>query len=217
MEHKIIFKDGDEELILPVTPPSFQLSDGIEIQNVNITNLGDVIFGGNSKVTSFSIESFFPNQDYDFSQRIAEPYSYVNWFIDRCWRKKLLRFIVVGTTINIEVMLEDIQYGERDGSGDVYYVLSIYRYKGFGQPYTESTITAIEEEATRPDDIAESEEIKTYIVKDGDCLWNIALAEYGDGNLWEKLKKYNGFTSTIIYTDGVVLLPPKSTLEGVVL
>ena len=219
MERKIIFKDGDEELVLPVTPPSFQLSEGISIETVNITSLGDVIFGGNPTIGSFNIESFFPAQDYDFAQRIAEPYSYVNWFIDRCWRKKVLRFIVAGTSINIGVMIGNIDYGEKDGSGDVYYTLTVHRHKEVGGLYDLAESAAVPSgESVRPDDKNESGEIKSYIVRDGDCLWSIAQAEYGDGNgLWEKLKKYNGFTSTIIYTGGTVLLPPKSVLEQVTL
>lgn len=38
-----------------------------------------------------------------------------------------------------------------------------------------------------------------YTVKKGDCLWNIALKYYNNGNMYTTIKKLNGLTSDTIY------------------
>ena len=38
-----------------------------------------------------------------------------------------------------------------------------------------------------------------YTVKKGDCLWNIALKYYGNGNMYTTIKKLNNLTSDVIY------------------
>lgn len=38
-----------------------------------------------------------------------------------------------------------------------------------------------------------------YTVKRGDCLWNIAVKYYGNGNMYTTIKKLNGLTSDTIY------------------
>ncbi len=45
---KLIFRDtaAGRELVLPVTPESFQVSHGINIETINIHTLGDVAVAG---------------------------------------------------------------------------------------------------------------------------------------------------------------------------
>lgn len=38
---------------------------------------------------------------------------------------EVVRYIVAGTEINAQVVVEDLQYREKDSSGDVYYTLSL--------------------------------------------------------------------------------------------
>ena len=62
MKRKIVLKDGDFELILPVTPESYTVTAGVKIETVNIDGIGDVVFGGHGSLASVKIESFFPAQ-----------------------------------------------------------------------------------------------------------------------------------------------------------
>ena len=212
---EIVFLDGEEELRLPVTPEAFEISDGIKIETVNITNIGDVIFGGNSTIEGFSLSGFFPDSDYDFARRDREPYDYVNWFIYRAWNRRVMRFIVTGTPINIAVMLENISYGEHDGTGDVYYTLSVRRYKQMYVPNDAAETTALNPEASRSDDVsAKDETVEDYVIKPGDCLWKIAVKKYGDSALWPKIQQYNKKTTTLLIDGEKILLPPKAVLEA---
>lgn len=200
MERKIRFLDGQAELVLPVTPPSFELEDGVRVETVNITGIGDIVIPGHSTLTDITIDSFFPASPYPFSSQIAEPYSYAAWFTDRSARKKVLRFLVDGTGLNIAVIVDNIRYGERDGTNDVYYTLTLKRYR-----YASADGSAVRE--TR-----ESESVEMYTVKEGDTLSIIAAEKYGDMWVYPKIKTYNGMESDMIHPGDVLALPPLSIL-----
>lgn len=48
---------------------------------------------------------------------------------------------------------------------------------------------------------------RTYTVKRGDCLWDIAAKKLGDGNRYPEIKRLNGLTSDTIYTGQILKLP----------
>lgn len=122
-------------LILPVTPAGFDVGKGIRIETVNIHALGDLRIAGYATLDDITIDSFFPAQKYPF--RVTDdvqPYALVARF--EAWAKARgpIRFLITGTDVNLPVLVENIRYGERDGSGDVYYTLKLaeYRYVSVG-------------------------------------------------------------------------------------
>ena len=52
----------------------------------------------------------------------------------------------------------------------------------------QATPTAETPEENRP---AEQPQAKTYTVKSGDCLWNIAKKQLGDGSRWKEIHDLN--------------------------
>ena len=53
-----------------------------------------------------------------------------------------------------------------------------------------------------------------YLVKEGDTLWEIAIAEYGDPTMWREIAKvnkvsYNSLGHPLIYTGTMIQLPVK--------
>lgn len=200
MERKIRFLDGSEELVLPVTPSGFQIEDGVRIETVNLTGVGDVVIPGHSTLSQITLDSFFPASPYPFSAQIAEPYSYAAWFENRASSKKVLRFLVSGTGLNIAVLVDNIRYGERDGTNDVYYTLTLQRYR-----YTAANGGTAREDQVRT-------EVIQYTVREEDTLSIIAREQYGDMNLYTKIKLYNQLTSDMIHPGDILLLPPPDIL-----
>jgi LysM repeat protein len=48
---------------------------------------------------------------------------------------------------------------------------------------------------------------KTYTVKKGDSLWQIAQSQLGNGSRWPEIQKLNGLSGTTIYAGQVLKLP----------
>lgn len=210
---KFIFKDEADgtELTLPVTPPSFEVSHGINIETVNIHTMGDVALAGYGTLPSFKIPCLFPAQDYPFAEASAvlDPYSYVRKFEAWCDSRTVLRYIISGTMVNCLVLIEDISYGEQDGSGDVYATINLRKYR---------QLTAAQTQAGATGNLARTEETaavtaESYTVVYGDTLSAIARKFYGDAALYPKLAAYNGIKNANIISVGqLIKLPDKSLL-----
>jgi len=210
---KIIFKDteGGIELTLPVTPPSFEWTYGINIEVVNIHTLGDVSLAGYESLGSVKLEVLFPANAYPFNNPSAgtSPYNYVEQFEKWSGAGTVLRYIVSGTGLNEAVLAESIQYGERDGTGDVYATLSLRGYR----PLTaEKVETSGAGNAARTDEAATAA-TQTYLIVSGDTLSAICRRFYGDAALYPALASYNGIKNpNLIYAGDTLTIPDKRLL-----
>lgn len=210
---KFIFKDIEKntELVLPVTPPSFLIYHGINIETINIHTLGDVALPGYGTLPTLKIECMFPANDYLFNQpnTILDPYAYVKKFEDWCDNYAVLRFIVSNTSVNIPVLINEIMYGEKDGTGDVYATITMREYR---------KLSAVQVTKTGTGNVVRSNEKttstpQTYVVKKGDTLSAICRKYYGNAALYAKLSSYNSIKNpNLIYVGQVIKLPDKSLL-----
>ena len=114
-------------LLLPVTPKSYTWGTGKSIETVNISEVGDVSLAGKPTRYRGRIECMFPASSYPWLTpgAVPDPYYYVDRFRDWAGNKKVIRFIIGGTQVNSQVLVEDIQYTEQDASGDVYAVINL--------------------------------------------------------------------------------------------
>jgi nucleoid-associated protein YgaU len=51
--------------------------------------------------------------------------------------------------------------------------------------------------------------MKNYVVQEGDTLWKIAAREWGDGNLYRRLLRVNGWfpNNPVIYPGQIIKIP----------
>jgi len=200
-------------MVLPITPPSFEVSHGIRIETINIHSLGDVALAGYGTLPPIKIdECMFPAKDYPFNQpgTYLDPYSYIRKLEAWCDARTVLRFVIPGTSVNSPVLIEDITYGERDGTGDVYATISLHGYRLLAAVQTQSAGT---ENLARLSAAASPVTANTYTVKSGDTLSAIARKFYGNAALYPKLAIYNGIKNANIISVGqVIKIPDKSLL-----
>lgn len=208
---KFIFKDTEKntELVLPVTPPSFEISHGINIETINIHTLGDTDLAGYDTLPTFKVDCLFPAYDYPFNQPGIDlnPYNYTKKFEDWCDNHTILRFIVSETTVNIPVRINDIAYGEKDGTGDVHATITMRKHR---------MLTAVQiantGNSSRPVE-KKTAAMQTYTIKRGDTLWAICRKFYGKPTLYSKLASYNGIkNANLIYAGNTLNIPDKSLL-----
>jgi LysM repeat protein len=208
---KFIFKNEvtDKELLLPVTPPSFEVSHGINIETINIHKVGDVVIPGYETLQAIRIDCMFPSKKYPFNQpgTNLDPYYYVNKFKTWCDKHRILRFIVSGTPVNVPVLISDITYGEKDGTGDVYASINMREYRELSIIPTDKTGNKSRD--TKKDKKA----TKSYIVKSGDTLSTICRKHYGNTSICQKVATYNGIKNiNLIYAGNAIKLPDVSLL-----
>ncbi len=123
----------NESLDFPVAPESF----GVQVKNnnsvVNITNFGDYNMHGKTGLKTISISSFFPNQEYNFSNGDDNPYENIEKIENWRTSNKVLNIIVDNSTIDFDCLIDSFEYKEQDGSGDVYFTINLTEYRDINE------------------------------------------------------------------------------------
>jgi nucleoid-associated protein YgaU len=204
------------EMVLPVTPASFEVPHGIHVETVNITELGDIALGGFYKLDNIKLDFMLPAHDYPFLQPGAstDPYSYIRQLMVWCDTRSVVRFIISGTIANCTALIEDYSYSERDASGDVYVTMSLHKYRYVEAVRTQSNSTGNAARSTAGSGTAAAAaKPNSYTVVYGDTLSAITRRFYGSSSLYPKLAKYNGIkNANIIHVGQVIKLPDKAAL-----
>ena len=223
MISEIWFKTKDKAIRLPVMPSEFERVIGANYETNNVIGLGDIAtFGGNG-LAQLSLSSFFPNKEYSFNaySDIPKPYEFVKYFKE--WKNKgvVVRVVLTGTDINQEMYITNFSYGERDGTGDVYYNIDLLEYRPITIPTINENNSNNTQNTSRPADNNSSGNSsnnnsstqKTHKVVKGDCLWDIAQKYYGKGSLYPKIKEANKSKhpslakNNIIYVNWELIIP----------
>lgn len=129
MEFWII--QGTEKIQLPVPPAEFSISKAQGNETVTVENVGEINLIGKEKLSSISLSSFFPAQKYQFVQvgNLLKPYEYTKIIDSFKISGKPIRLLITETDINDFFTIDSFEYGEKDGSGDVYFSISFKQYK----------------------------------------------------------------------------------------
>lgn len=123
---------GSDKLQLPVPPTNYAIKRALNNSVVVVEGIGEVSFIGKPKLAEIpTIDSFFPNQNYSWCQYSSFPTPKECTDLIEKWMASgnPIRYLVTGTSINTECTIEDFQYGEQDGTGDVYFTLNLKEYK----------------------------------------------------------------------------------------
>lgn len=209
-----------EEVILPVTPQRYRVETGQGTQVVNLTQFGDYALAGNPSIFAFTVECMIPAQIYPFALGGAsnDPKRTIAFFERMVQEKQIVRFVVSDTLVSREVLVERIEWGEQDGTNDVYATLTLLPYRRLApaqeaQTLTSSTYIEVQGEPRTGD--APQVTQQSYRIQRGDTLWGICRRFYGDGALAGQLAQYNGVKNPNLIYDGALLdIPDKSLLGG---
>lgn len=203
-------QDNNGKLQLPVKPSEYNVTVTHRNTVVNVIQVGDVNLIGKTGLREISLASFFPAQDYNFSNNSGrkEPLAYVEQI--ESWRNSgnPVRVIITGV-LNMEATIESFAYGEKDATGDIYYTLYLKEYKKIKTKKATVTIATVKP-STRTTKNESTSSGRTYTVQKGDCLWKIAKQFYGNGAQYTKI--YNANTDKIknpnlIYVGQVLTIP----------
>ena len=174
--------DKEKRIEFPVLPASFSISDGQNNVVVNITTLGDANLPGKKALRELTLTSFFPNQNYSFlvCRRKSDPYSYIEWLRKRKNKGTIMRIIISGADINFMCLIESLEYGEDDATGDVNFTIELKEYVSLKSSEKKKSSKKVSK--SKP---------KTYVVKKGDTLKKIAKKYLGSSSKSKQLYKKN--------------------------
>lgn len=204
---EIWLKQDKIEIRLPVIPESIE--DALSYNNTeqNISSFGTVNMIGNRNLKTFPLTSFWPKKKYSFLQYTPTitPLEFKKYI--QSMASAPVRLIITGAGINTLVTIEEMNFVETGGSGDLNYSLSLKEYRipkllDLGKNVAKKKKSKATKKVEIPKVNRSTKQVKskTYVVKKGDTLMAIAKRETGSSENYRAIANQNNIKNpNIIY------------------
>lgn len=116
------------DIALPVPPETFEMSVVTNNDTVKIQSAGELNLIGTTGLKTISIASFLPAIDYPFANAV-DCYSIVEQIEALRTAKKPTHLSIIGTNIDMDVLINSFTYGEKDFTQDIYFTLELKEYR----------------------------------------------------------------------------------------
>ena len=215
------FIDGME---LPIAPQKLTVKIKGNNKTLTLINEGDINFLRAPGLTEITFDAVLPMLgQYSFANGYRRPDSYLNKLERLMAGKEPFRFLVSRVSpsgrllyaTNMKVSLENYTVTEDATKGpDVTVSITLKQYIS----YSTKTVTVVKPEPEKKPVVQQKKKretssapkVKTYTVKSGDCLWNIAKKYYGNGAQYTKIYNANKGkikNPNLIYPGQVLTIP----------
>jgi len=206
----VFYLDG---IRLPVTPSGLNITTKNKNGVITLLNGEEISVLRSAGLREITFEALLPQKQYPFSY-YPDGFLPAHFYLAKLEilkrEKKPFYFLVSRTNergrpqfdTNILVSLEDMTVRESAENGiDCIVSIKLREYKSYKlKEYTlptENTAAAVTREA-KPTP-------KSYVVKKGDCLYNICKTELGNGNRYKEIATLNGIKNPNLIYPGQVI------------
>lgn len=218
-----MYLDG---VLMPITPSKVKVKINNQNKTLTLINGEEINILKEAALTDVSFDLILPQSAYPFTNGGAQSaQTYLNLFERLKKSKEPFQWILnrsrpSGAALfysNLTVGMEDYQITDDVKEGmDIGVSVKLRQYRAFGTktvklspPTTPSQpATATVEPPQR--EISNAPKNSSYTVKSGDCLWNIAKKQLGDGSRWKEIYELNKDkikNPNLIYPDQSLTLP----------
>lgn len=215
--------------LLPVAPEKLQLKIKGNNKTYTLIDEGEINVLKTPGLTEVEFDALLPNVRYPFAKYrsgFTRAKNYLSVLEGYKVDQDTFQFIVTRTlpsgkmlfNTNMTVSLEDytIKEDAKNYGHDVMVTIKLKQYRDYGTKTCNIQFASTKPQvAVQPQRAAEAspapvQAAKTYTVKKGDCLWNIAKQFYGNGSQYNKI--YNANTDKVknpnlIYPGQVLTIP----------
>lgn len=198
---EIWIEQSGESLRLPVNPPGFEITQESNNTTINVNKIGEVSLIGKKKLKTISIASFFPSKKYSFVQYLDFPPPNKCIQLVENWIDAPVKLTITGSKICMWCTIDSFTYAEQDGTGDIYYTISLKEYKQLRDPTKKNggapTVPKNSKRIIKPKGTRQTKAVKntTYTVKKGDTLWAIAKRLTGCGANYRAIANQNNISN----------------------
>ena len=190
-----------DDMLLPIPPQKIPIKYPGQNKTVTLINGDEINLIHPPGLAEISIDVIIPQMNYPcaaWDGSIDDAEDFISRLQDLKDSKGSFEFIVIRDSYdtNMDVTLEDYKVSDDVKEGrDLAVSITMKEARHYGTKIMNFTI--IEDQATptaetsEEDRPAEQTQAKTYTVQGGDCLWNIAKKQLGDGSRWKEIHNLN--------------------------
>lgn len=190
-----------DDMLLPVPPQKIPIKYPGQNKTVTLINGDEINLLRPPGLAEISLDIILPQMDYPsavWDGSVDDAEDFISHLQDLKDSRGSFEFIVIRDSFdtNMDVTLEDYKVSDDVKEGlDLVVSITMKEARHYGTKVMNFTIvedqptpTAETPQDERP---AEQPQARTYTVQGGDCLWNIAKKQLGDGGRWKEIHNLN--------------------------
>ena len=209
-----------DDMLLPIPPQKIPIKYPGQNETATLINGEEINITRPPGLAEISVDVVLPQMDYPCAMwdgSVEDAEEFISRLQDLKESGDTFEFIVIRDSFdtNMDVTLEDYKVSDDVKEGlDLVVSITMKESRHYGTKIMNFTIiedqvtpTVETPEENRP---AEQPQIKAYTVKSGDCLWNIAKKQLGDGSRWKEIHDLNRdkISNPNLIHPGLVLVMP---------
>ncbi len=218
---EVWLKSYSKRFRLPVIPSEYTVTGERGDEVVNINSIGEVDLAGNRKLKQVSWSCFFPceyDESYCQYSGLKSPKKSVE-LIEKMMHIGPVKLIITGTPVKFWTRISSFEWGEHDGSGDIYYSITLKEHR----PITVSSSTVASDDSlssgtsadtTTQRTVPETEEATITVTEEGMSASAVARKYTGSASNKSTFKQTGKKQGGTLKKKDTIELPKGTTLQA---